>query len=53
MPLSSLIESIASTAGADSAVRAYKTLRARYYGADAHSTKYSPFVTESPRSAPV
>jgi hypothetical protein len=37
MPLSTLMEQVAGSAGADSAIRAYKALRQRYYGADAYS----------------
>ena len=37
MPLSTLMETMAGTAGADSAIRAYKALRQRYYGADAYN----------------
>jgi hypothetical protein len=35
VPLSALIADAATTAGADSAVRAYRALRERYYGRDA------------------
>lgn len=41
MPLSGVMESIASSAGADSAIRAYKALRQRYYGADAYNFQES------------
>jgi photosynthetic reaction center cytochrome c subunit len=37
VPLSSLIEEVAGSAGADSAVRAYRALRQRYYGSDAYN----------------
>jgi hypothetical protein len=37
VPLSTLIEEVAGSAGADSAVRAYRALRARYYGSDAYN----------------
>lgn len=37
VPLSTMMEEIAGSAGADSAVRAYKALRQRYYGADAYN----------------
>lgn len=37
MPLSTLMETLAGSAGADSAIRAYKALRQRYYGADAYN----------------
>ncbi|HEU5218979.1 MAG TPA: c-type cytochrome [Gemmatimonadales bacterium] len=37
MPLSGVMEMVASTAGADSAIRAYKALRQKYYGADAYN----------------
>ncbi len=36
MPLASLIEETDTAAGADSAVRAYRALRERYYGRDAY-----------------
>lgn len=36
IPLSALVQDVTVTAGADSAVRAYKALRARYYGRDAY-----------------
>jgi hypothetical protein len=36
VPLSALIADAATTAGADSAVRAYRALRERYYGRDAY-----------------
>jgi hypothetical protein len=36
MPLSQVITEAATAAGADSAVRAYRALRARYYGSDAY-----------------
>jgi hypothetical protein len=36
VPLSTLIIDVATTAGADSALRAYRALRARYYGRDAY-----------------
>jgi hypothetical protein len=37
MPLSAVMEQVASSAGADSAIRAYKALREKYYGADAYN----------------
>jgi hypothetical protein len=37
LPLSALIETLAASAGADSAIRAYKALRTRYYGSDAYN----------------
>jgi len=37
VPLATLIEETATTAGADSAVRAYRALRQRYYGGDAYN----------------
>ncbi len=37
MPLSTLMETVAGSAGADSAIRAYKALRQRYYGADSYN----------------
>ena len=37
VPLSTLIEEAAGSAGADSAVRAYRALRQRYYGSDAYN----------------
>src|SRR5574341_2398033 len=36
LPLAALIEQTAAAAGADSAIRAYRALRARYYGRDAY-----------------
>ena len=36
VPLSALIQDVAQSAGADSAVRAYRALRQRYYGRDAY-----------------
>jgi tetratricopeptide (TPR) repeat protein len=36
IPLSALVQDVTITAGVDSAVRAYKALRARYYGRDAY-----------------
>jgi len=36
MPLATLIQGTATTAGADSAIRAYRALRERYYGRDAY-----------------
>ena len=36
VPLANIITEIATTAGADSAIRAYRALRARYYGRDAY-----------------
>jgi hypothetical protein len=36
IPLSALVQDVTVTAGVDSAVRAYKALRARYYGRDAY-----------------
>jgi photosynthetic reaction center cytochrome c subunit len=36
VPLSELVVEAATTAGADSAIRAYRALRARYYGRDAY-----------------
>lgn len=36
VPLSTLIAEVGQTAGADSAIRAYRSLRERYYGADAY-----------------
>jgi hypothetical protein len=37
VPLSTLIEEVAGSAGADSAIRAYRALRQRYYGSDAYN----------------
>ena len=37
VPLSALMEDVAGSAGADSAIRAYRALRARYYGGDAYN----------------
>ena len=37
VPLSTLIEEVATAGGADSAIRAYKALRQRYYGGDAYN----------------
>lgn len=37
VPLSSLVGDVAASAGADSAVRAYRALRTRYYGTDAYN----------------
>jgi len=37
VPLSALMEDVAGSAGADSAIRAYRALRAKYYGADAYN----------------
>ncbi|NOT09628.1 MAG: c-type cytochrome [Gemmatimonadales bacterium] len=39
VPLSALMEQVASASGADSAVRAYKALRERYYGGDTYNFK--------------
>lgn len=36
MPLATLIEATATSAGADSATRLYRALRERYYGRDAY-----------------
>lgn len=36
IPLSALVQDVTVTAGVDSAVRAYKALRTRYYGRDAY-----------------
>ena len=36
VPLATLIEDVAQTAGADSAIKAYRALRARYYGSGAY-----------------
>ena len=36
IPLAALVQDVTVTAGADSAVRAYKALRTRYYGRDAY-----------------
>ena len=36
VPLSTLIEEVAQTAGADSAIKTYRALRARYYGSGAY-----------------
>ncbi len=36
VPLATIISEIATAAGADSAIRAYRTLRDRYYGRDAY-----------------
>ena len=36
VPLSTLIEEVAQTAGADSAIKAYRALRGRYYGSGAY-----------------
>jgi tetratricopeptide (TPR) repeat protein len=36
IPLSALVQDVAVTSGVDSAVRAYKALRTRYYGRDAY-----------------
>jgi len=37
VPLSTLVEEAAVSAGADSAIRAYRALRERYYGSDAYN----------------
>jgi len=37
VPLETLLQETATTAGADSAIRAYKALRERYYGSDAYN----------------
>ncbi|MFN0178573.1 MAG: c-type cytochrome [Gemmatimonadales bacterium] len=37
VPLSTLVGDVAASAGADSAIRAYRALRSRYYGTDAYN----------------
>ena len=37
VPLATLVEEVAASAGADSAIRAYRALRATYYGSDAYN----------------
>jgi len=45
VPLATLISDVAQAAGADSAIRAYRALRARYYGSDAYD--FSEFSLNS------
>ncbi|MFN8575022.1 MAG: c-type cytochrome [Gemmatimonadaceae bacterium] len=41
VPLSSLVAEMATTAGADSAIRGYRALRAKYYGGDSYDFRES------------
>jgi tetratricopeptide (TPR) repeat protein len=45
VPLATLIGDVAASAGADSAIRAYRALRTRYYGRDAYD--FSDFPLNS------
>ena len=51
VPLFALIQEAAVTASADSAIRAYKALRARYYGRDAYDFSESSLSTAAFRTA--
>jgi hypothetical protein len=51
VPLFTIVQRAAVTAGSDSAVRAYKALRARYYGRDAYDFSESSLNTAAFRTA--